>query len=314
MPKMSYSKKGGSRRAGRWSIHDQNNELAMNMIAFSPLVVLRAKARSDRWLHRFHGYVIVAVVQNNVSRPPIERRRCAGASKTAGIRDGLESHARTRRPNERASSPCVHVVDMRALAPDDLHAESRVANRKLSSPPESEGKKGVVVRVPGFNLHLSTHVVIVKTPFACMNESIVNMRPGESWPDKCAACWSRRGLASKVPPMPMPMPVAVASGCTVPAVRPAGPRIERTRTARWMRRSAAGGRWNLPMPCTGSLSSGGNGLVQVYVLLVVETTEFSGATAPRHRVILSVRNVYTSTYSYSPMRPPCPSCIRTILV
>lgn len=65
----------------------------MNMIAaslaffmVSPLVVLRlrAKPRSGRWPHRFHGYVyvyvIVAAVLQNVSLPPSRRPPTGGGA------------------------------------------------------------------------------------------------------------------------------------------------------------------------------------------------------------------------------------------
>jgi hypothetical protein len=145
----------------------------MNMIAFLPLLCCEPKrARSDGWFHRFHGYVIVAVLQNvspALSPPSTDRRRCAGASKTAGIRDGLESHALTRRPNERgphASSPCVHVVDMRARAPDDL----LLLPPKKATPTRRVAREQSVVWYAYQALAISKHVVSVKP--LCVHERI----------------------------------------------------------------------------------------------------------------------------------------------
>jgi hypothetical protein len=206
-----------------YSIHDQNKELAMNMIAFLPLLCCEPKrARSDGWFHRFHGYVIVAVLQNvspALSPPSTDRRRCAGASKTAGIRDGLESHALTRRPNERgphASSPCVHVVDMRARAPDDL----LLLPPKKTTPTRRVAREQSVVWYAYQALAISKHVVSVKP--LCVHERINReyaSRPivaGQVLP----AGPARDSRLRSVPPLV----VAVAAppvGLGVRAVRPA---------------------------------------------------------------------------------------------
>jgi hypothetical protein len=96
-----------------YSIHDQNKELAMNMIAFLPLLCCEPKrARSDGWFHRFHGYVIVAVLQNvsPALSPAIDRpaavRRCLEDSGNKGWFGKPRADAKT----ERAGSSCLFPV------------------------------------------------------------------------------------------------------------------------------------------------------------------------------------------------------------
>jgi hypothetical protein len=228
----------------------------MNMIASSPLVVLRAKAwcgavrRSKASPIPWLQYVIVAVLQNVSPRPPTDRpaavRRCLEDSGNKGWFGKPRADAKTERP-PRGPLPraCMSLTCARltTCAPGPGRCPQRkpptprtrrqsrawrVVNYCCSSPPPPSAAAFVRRRVRGERrTSMRTRLCDIqarcqcKTAFACKNESIINR--GQSRPEKCRPArdsrrWWRwvRGRTGAVRP------------------RPVG-RIEKTRTVRWMR-------------------------------------------------------------------------------
>lgn len=206
------------------------------MIAFSPLVVLRAKAwcgavrRSKASPIPWLQYVIVAVLQNVSPRPPTDRpaavRRCLEDSGNKGWFGKPRADAKTERP-PRGPLPraCMSLTCARltTCAPGPGRCPQRkpptprtrrqsrawrVVNYCCSSPPPPSAAAFVRRRVRGKRRSTSTRTRLCdiqarcqcKTAFACMNESIIN-RGYASWPVAAGQVPPRKGLASMVAPV-----------------------------------------------------------------------------------------------------------------